>query len=69
MGFIKTIYVETENIRHVCPELTHSIQPARKARGPKGLRDESASAVTGRRCPHSGEGEDFGPKKKDSSVL
>ena len=28
------------------------IQPAR-------LRAESARAVTGRRCPHSGEGEDF----------
>ena len=25
----------------------------------KGLRAESARAVTGRRCPHSGEGEDF----------
>ena len=27
--------------------------------GPKGLRAESARAVTGRRCPHSGRGEDF----------
>ena len=35
------------------------IQPGRKARGPEGLRAESARAVTGRRCPHSGEGEDF----------
>ena len=26
---------------------------------PKGLRAESARAVTGRRCPHSEEGEDF----------
>ena len=26
---------------------------------PKGLRAESARAVTGRRCPHSGEVEDF----------
>ena len=25
----------------------------------KGLRAESARAVTGRQCPHSGEGEDF----------
>ena len=31
------------------------IQPAR----PKGLRAESARAVTGRQCPHSREGEDF----------
>ena len=27
--------------------------------GPKGLRAEIARAVTGRRCPHSGKGEDF----------
>ena len=27
--------------------------------GPEGLRAESARAVTGRRCPHSGKGEDF----------
>ena len=27
--------------------------------GPKGLRADGARAVTGRRCPHSGEGEDF----------
>ena len=26
---------------------------------PKGLRAESARAVTGRRCPHGGKGEDF----------
>ena len=35
------------------------IKPAREARGPKGLRAESARAFTGRRCPHSGRGEDF----------
>ena len=27
------------------------------------LRAESATAVTGRRCPHSGEGEDFLPRQ------
>ena len=27
--------------------------------GPKGLCAKSARAVTGRRCPHTGEGEDF----------
>ena len=27
--------------------------------GPKSLRAESARAVTGRRCPHRGKGEDF----------
>ena len=30
-----------------------------KRAGPKGLSAESARAVTGRRCPHSGEGKDF----------
>ena len=38
---------------------TDIIKPAREARGPKGLRAESARAVTGRRCPHRGRGEDF----------
>ena len=33
--------------------------PRAKRAGPKGLRAESARAVTGRRCSHSGEGEDF----------
>ena len=33
--------------------------PRAKRVGPKGLRAESARAVTGRWCPHSGEGEDF----------
>ena len=33
--------------------------PRAKRAGPKGLRVWSARAVTGRQCPHSGEGEDF----------
>ena len=33
--------------------------PRAKREGPKGLHAESARAVTGRRCPHSGKGEDF----------
>ena len=33
--------------------------PRAKRAGPKGMRAESARAVTGRQCPHSGEGEDF----------
>ena len=33
--------------------------PRAKRTGPKGLRAESARAVTGRRCLHSGRGEDF----------
>ena len=35
-----------------------SSPPAKRA-GPKGPCAESARAVTGRRCPHSGVGEDF----------
>ena len=35
-----------------------SSPPAKRA-GPKGLRAESARAVTGRRNSHSGRGEDF----------
>ena len=33
--------------------------------GPKGLRAESARDVTGRRCPHSGRGEDFLSRQPD----
>ena len=40
--------------------LPHGLSsPCVKRAGPKGLRAESARAVTGRRCPHSGAGEDF----------
>ena len=39
--------------------------PHAKRAGPKGLRAESARAVTGRRCPHSGEGEDFLSRQPD----
>ena len=35
------------------------IKPAREARGPKGLRAESARAFTGRWNSYSGRGEDF----------
>ena len=33
--------------------------PRAERAGRKGLRAESARAFTGRRCPHSGKGEDF----------
>ena len=33
--------------------------PRAKRAGLKGLRAESARAVTGRQCSHSGKGEDF----------
>ena len=40
--------------------------PARTKRAsPKGLRAESARAVTGKRCPHSGKGEDFLSRQRD----
>ena len=37
----------------------HLSSPRAKRSGPKVLRAESARAVTGRRCPHSGKGEDI----------
>ena len=40
-----------------CQNLLFS--PRAKRADPKGLRAESARAVTGKWCPHSGEGEDF----------
>ena len=39
--------------------------PRAKHAGPKGLHAESARAFTGRRCPHSGEGEDFLRRQPD----
>ena len=39
--------------------------PRAKRVGPKGLRGESAWAVTGKRCPHSGRGEDFLSRQPD----
>ena len=40
--------------------------PRAKRAGPKGPRAESARAVTGRRCPHSGVGEDFSARRPGS---
>ena len=39
--------------------------PRAKRAGPKGLRAESARAVTGRRNSHSGRGEDFLSRQPD----
>ena len=39
--------------------------PRAKRAGPKSPRAESARAVTGRRCPHSGRGEDFLSRQPD----
>ena len=35
---------------------------------PRGLHAKSARAVTGRRCPHSGEGEDFLTRQRGFSL-
>ena len=49
------VYKATKSPRLGCA----IIQTTRAKRtGPEGLRAESARAVTGRRCPHSGKGED-----------
>ena len=39
--------------------MTDLSSPRTRRAGPKGLRAESARAVTGRRNSHSGRGEDF----------
>ena len=44
-------YIKMFSLKYMYSEIIHE--------DPKGLRAESARAVTGRRCPHSGEGEDF----------
>ena len=46
-----------------CWLLLFRLYPARA--GLKGLCADSARAVTGRRCPHSGEGEDFFSRQPD----
>ena len=55
--------MQTMPIVHTMPFLTATqcqlSSPRAKRAGPKGLRAESARAVTGRQCPHSGVGEDF----------
>ena len=43
--------------------------PRAKRGGPKGPRAESARAVTGRRCPQSGRGEDFLSRQPDFWVI
>ena len=47
-------YGEDAKQRRILQSLSSS--PRAKRAGPKGLRAESARAVTGRRCPHSGVG-------------
>ena len=49
------------------PDMNNRLTP--EGNYPKGLRAESARAVTGRRCPHSGEGEDFLSRQPDFFLL
>ena len=61
--FLKTIWNHSLIVK-TCFALSSGFilclsSPSAKRTGPKGLRAESARAVTGRRCPHSGKGEDF----------
>merc|ERR1719500_1543173 len=53
-----SLTARTLNTKEICPRA--------KRAGPKGLRAESARAVTGRRCPHSGVGEDFWARRPGS---
>ena len=53
LQFSSTPLTEPANNAHILSS------PRVKPAGPKGLCAESARAVTGRRCPHSGKGEDF----------
>ena len=63
LGVHKSVYVqqsfaERKLFPNVCVAVYLS-SPHAKRVGPMGLRAESARAVTGRRCPNSGRGEDF----------
>ena len=51
--------VDTDDEWHTHVGVSSFYQARAKRAGPKGLCAESARAVTGRRCPHSGKGEDF----------
>ena len=44
-------YIKMFSLKYMYSEIIHE--------DPKGLRAESTRAVTGRRCPHSGEGKLF----------
>ena len=49
--------LQAEDNWHLAEKICNDLSSPRA--GPKGLRAESARAVTGRRCPQSGKGEDF----------
>ena len=55
--FVPKITFNLKTIFLFSPKILSS--PLAKRAGPKGLRAESARAFIGRRCPHSGRGEDF----------
>ena len=56
LGFNINLFKEVADIDN---DLIYLSSPRAKRAGPKGQRAESARAVTGRRCPHSGKEEDF----------
>ena len=67
--FLRNDDVEITNsmfyINQISCKVTLLSSPRAKRAGPMGLRAESARAVTGRRCPHSGKGEDFLSRQPD----
>ena len=67
IGQAKTILKMDSFSYNVCSVLSSPVlsSPRAKRAGPKGLRAESARAFTGRRCPHSGKGEDFLSRQQD----
>ena len=56
--FPRSSFPAMSNVRNI-KEVKNLSSPRAKRAGPKGPCAESARAVTGRRCPHSGVGEDF----------
>ena len=60
---ITVLVIEVQNLRNRHPRRNYHY-PARALRA-KGPRAESARAVTGRRCPHSGRGDDFLSRQPD----
>ena len=54
-----TVLVPTDQVLKTTSSTLSLSSPRAKRAVPKGLRAESARAVTGRRFPHRGKGEDF----------
>ena len=56
LAFCIHVIISSSSIKIVTDAQMWLSSPRAKRAGPKGLRAESARAVTGRRCPHSGVG-------------